>query len=63
MVPKAKLKRVKWMLIFNFLKQGILDDMVQEMNELWKYENMPQKLELLEKHKEKFNDDTENKLW
>lgn len=64
MVPKAKLKRVKWMPMFNCLKQGILDEMVREMSDMWTYENIPQKLELLEKQKEKFNDvNTEGKLW
>lgn len=64
MVPKTKLKRVKWMLMFNLLKQGILDQMIEKMSEMWKYENIPQKLELLEKQKEKFNDvNIENVLW
>ncbi|XP_026330664.1 uncharacterized protein LOC113238138 [Hyposmocoma kahamanoa] len=64
MVPKAKLKRVKWMPMFNCLKRVILDEMIQEISDMWKYENMPQKLEMLEKQKEKFNDvNTENKLW
>lgn len=50
--------------MFNCLKQGILDEMIQEMSDMWKFENMSQKLELLEKQKEKFNDvNTENKLW
>ncbi|KAJ8719626.1 hypothetical protein PYW08_011801 [Mythimna loreyi] len=63
-VPKAKLRRVKWMPMFNCLKQGILDEMVQELSSMWEYENMPQKLEILEKQKEKFMDmETDKVLW
>lgn len=50
--------------MFNCLKQGILGEMTQEMSDMWQYENMSQKLELLEKQKETFNDvNTDNKLW
>lgn len=50
--------------MFNCLKHEILNEMIQEFSEMWKYENMPQKLALLEEQKEKFNYvDTENKLW
>ncbi|XP_022826583.1 uncharacterized protein LOC111356453 [Spodoptera litura] len=63
-VPKAKLKRVKWMPMFNCLKQGILDEMIQELSSMWEYENMPQKLDVLEKQKEKFIDmDPDKVLW
>ncbi|KAJ8720246.1 hypothetical protein PYW07_012289 [Mythimna separata] len=63
-VPKAKLRRVKWMPMFNCLKQGILDEMVQELSSMWEYENMPQKLEILEKQKEKFMEmETDKVLW
>lgn len=61
-VPKAKLKRVKWMPMFNCLKQGILDEMIQELSSMWEYENMPQKLDVLEKQKEKFMDN-DKVLW
>lgn len=53
-VPKAKLKRVKWLPMFNCLKQGILDDMVQELNAMWEEENMPEKIEIVEKQKVKY---------
>lgn len=63
-VPKAKLRRVKWMPMFNCLKQGILDEMVQELSAMWEYENMPEKLEILEKQKEKYSDIEATKvLW
>nr|XP_049700493.1 uncharacterized protein LOC110383212 [Helicoverpa armigera] len=63
-VPKAKLRRVKWMPMFNCLKQGILDEMVQELSAMWEYENMPLKLEILDKQKEKFMDmETDKVLW
>ncbi|RVE46746.1 hypothetical protein evm_008609 [Chilo suppressalis] len=63
-VPKAKLRRVKWVPMFNCLKQGILDEMVQELSAMWQYENMHDKIESLEKQKEKFSDvDAEKKLW
>lgn len=63
-VPKAKLRRVKWLPMFNCLKQGIFDEMVQEISNMWEYESMPEKLEILEKQKEKFNDVGEGKkLW
>ncbi|XP_075976654.1 uncharacterized protein LOC142976926 [Anticarsia gemmatalis] len=63
-VPKAKLRRVKWMPMFNCLKQGILDEMVQELSSMWEYENMPAKIEILEKQKEKFTDlETVDVLW
>ncbi|CAG9788193.1 unnamed protein product [Diatraea saccharalis] len=63
-VPKAKLRRVKWVPMFNCLKQGILDEMVQELSAMWQYENMHEKIESLEKQKEKFNEiDSEKVLW
>ncbi|OWR46862.1 hypothetical protein KGM_206630 [Danaus plexippus plexippus] len=63
-VPKAKLRRVKWVPMFNCLKQGILDEMVQEISSMWEFENMPEKLEILEKQKEKFSEiNTENNVW
>ncbi|CAB3255734.1 unnamed protein product [Arctia plantaginis] len=63
-VPKAKLRRVKWMPMFNCLKQGILDEMIQELNSMWEYEDMPAKLEALEKQKEKFADiEPDKALW
>ncbi|CAD0197792.1 unnamed protein product [Chrysodeixis includens] len=63
-VPKAKLRRVKWMPMFNCLKQGILDEMVQELSAMWEYENMPEKLEVLEKQKEKYSEiEANNVLW
>ncbi|XP_026730420.1 uncharacterized protein LOC113495719 [Trichoplusia ni] len=63
-VPKAKLRRVKWMPMFNCLKQGILDEMVQELSAMWEYENMPEKLEILEKQKEKYSEIEATKvLW
>lgn len=63
-VPKAKLRRVKWLPMFNCLKQGIFDEMVQEISNMWEYESMPEKLEILEKQKEKFNDVGDcKKLW
>lgn len=50
--------------MFNCLKQGILDEMVQELSSMWEYENMPQKLEILEKQKEKFMDmEIDKDLW
>ncbi|XP_041981089.1 uncharacterized protein LOC121734579 [Aricia agestis] len=55
-VPKSKLKRVKWVPMFNCLKQGILDEMVQEISSMWDFENMSAKLEVLEKQKEKFSE-------
>ncbi|XP_059045083.1 uncharacterized protein LOC131840895 [Achroia grisella] len=63
-VPKAKLRRVKWVPMFNCLKQGILDEMVQELNTMWTYENIAMKLEVLEKQKEKFSEmHLDKKLW
>ncbi|KAJ2951480.1 hypothetical protein O0L34_g13632 [Tuta absoluta] len=66
-VPKAKLtssKRVKWVPTFNCLKQNILDEMLQDMNTLWKNENMPQRLEAIAKQNEKFSDvNTDQKVW
>lgn len=61
-VPKAKLRRLKWVQMFNCLKQGILDDMVHELNVMWEYEDMPQKLEILDKQKEKFAEN-DKQLW
>lgn len=50
--------------MFNCLKQGILDEMTQELSSMWQYENMPQKLEILEKQKEKFMElETDKVLW
>ncbi|KPJ20057.1 hypothetical protein RR48_07522 [Papilio machaon] len=54
-VPKAKLKRVKWVPMFNYLKQGIFDEMIQELSTMWQYENMTKKLQILELQKEKFS--------
>ncbi|XP_047533811.1 uncharacterized protein LOC125068620 [Vanessa atalanta] len=63
-VPKAKLKRVKWVPMFNCLKQGIFDEMVQELSSMWEFENMPEKLEVLEKQKEKFAEiNPERTVW
>ncbi|KAG6441061.1 hypothetical protein O3G_MSEX001616 [Manduca sexta] len=63
-VPKAKLRRVKWVPLFSCLKQGIFDEMVQELSSLWEYENMPEKFEILEKQKEKYTEIDENAtLW
>ncbi|XP_026752551.2 uncharacterized protein LOC113512821 [Galleria mellonella] len=63
-VPKAKLRRVKWVPMFNCLKQGILDEMVQELSTMWRYENIPAKLEILEKQKEKFAEiNSDKKMW
>lgn len=63
-VPKAKLRRVKWVPMFNCLKQGIFDEMVQELSSMWEYENMPAKIETLERQKEKFADVNEDQvLW
>ncbi|GBP09277.1 hypothetical protein EVAR_4120_1 [Eumeta japonica] len=57
-VPKTNstLKRVKWGPTLNQLKQNIQDEMVQEFSTMWKLENMSQKIEILEKQKEKFTD-------
>lgn len=50
--------------MFNCLKQGIFDEMVQEISSMWKFENMPEKLEILEKQKEKFSEiNPNNKAW
>lgn len=50
--------------MFNCLKQGILDEMIQELNSMWEYEDMPAKLEALEKQKEKFTDlEPDKTLW
>ncbi|CAG4952808.1 unnamed protein product [Colias eurytheme] len=54
-VPNAKLKRLKWVPMFNYLKQYILDEMVQELGSMWDFENMSQKLEILEQQKDKFS--------
>ncbi|XP_050344581.1 uncharacterized protein LOC126769707 [Nymphalis io] len=63
-VPKAKLKRVKWVPMFDCLKQGIFDEMVQELSSMWEFENMPEKLEVLEKQKEKFAEiNPEKTVW
>ncbi|CAH2090385.1 unnamed protein product [Euphydryas editha] len=63
-VPKAKLRRVKWVLMFNCLKQGIFDEMVQEISSMWEFENMTEKLEVLEKQREKFAEiNPENTVW
>ncbi|XP_013196429.1 uncharacterized protein LOC106139514 [Amyelois transitella] len=63
-VPKAKLRRVKWIPMFNCLKQAILDEMEQEFSSMWEYENMPAKLAILEKQKEKFAEvDSDKQLW
>ncbi|KAJ0176106.1 hypothetical protein K1T71_008280 [Dendrolimus kikuchii] len=55
LVPKAKL-RVKWVPMFNCLKQAIYEEMVKEFSTMWKFENMSEKLEILDKQKEKFNE-------
>ncbi|XP_063365055.1 uncharacterized protein LOC134653588 [Cydia amplana] len=63
-VPKAKMKRVKWVPMFNCLKQGILDEMIQEMNAMWASENLPQKLEILQKQQAKYSHiDSNTTLW
>ncbi|XP_068627515.1 uncharacterized protein [Battus philenor] len=62
-VPKAKLKRVKWVPMFNFLKQGILKEMIQEISYMWEFENMPVKLYVLEKQKEKFTELNPQEAW
>lgn len=63
-VPKAKMKRVKWVPMFNCLKQGILDEMIQEMNAMWASENLPQKMEILQKQQAKYSHiDSNTKLW
>lgn len=50
--------------MFNCLKQGIFDEMVQELSSMWEYENMLEKFETLEKQKEKFGDVNEDQtLW
>lgn len=50
--------------MFNCLKQGILDEMIQELSAMWQYENMHEKIETLEKQKEKFADtNTDKALW
>ncbi|XP_063385141.1 uncharacterized protein LOC134671258 [Cydia fagiglandana] len=63
-VPKTKMKRVKWVPMFNCLKQGILDEMIQEMNAMWASENLPQKLEILQKQQAKYSHkDSNTTLW
>lgn len=50
--------------MFNCLKQGIFDEMVQEITSMWEFENMPEKLEVLEKQKEKFSEiNPDNIVW
>ncbi|XP_045499893.1 uncharacterized protein LOC123697422 [Colias croceus] len=61
-VPNAKLKRLKWVPMFNYLKQYILDEMVQELGSMWDFENMSQKLEILEQQKDKFSKINPDKL-
>lgn len=63
-VPKAKLRRVKWVPMFDCLKQGMFDEMVQEISSMWEFENMAEKLEILEKQREKFAEiNPENTVW
>ncbi|CAK1543123.1 unnamed protein product [Leptosia nina] len=63
-VPKAKMGRVYWITVLNCLKQRILDEMVEEMNSMWSFENMNIKLDVLEKQKEKFSDiPSDTQLW
>ncbi|XP_063538571.1 uncharacterized protein LOC134747850 [Cydia strobilella] len=63
-VPKAKMKRVKWVPMFNCLKQGILDEMIEEMNAMWTSEKFPQKLEILKKQRAKYSHINSNTtLW
>ncbi|XP_049874825.1 uncharacterized protein LOC126372951 [Pectinophora gossypiella] len=62
-VPKAKLRRVKWVPMFNCLKQGIFDEMVQELSSMWTYENMALKQQILEKQKEKFETNAGKIQW
>lgn len=40
--------------MFNYLKQGIFDEMIQELSTMWQFENMTKKLQILELQKEKF---------
>ncbi|CAH2243953.1 uncharacterized protein LOC120631433 [Pararge aegeria] len=59
-----KLRGVKWVQMFNCLKQDILSEMEQEISSMWEFENMPKKLEILEKQKEKYAEINPNKsVW
>lgn len=50
--------------MFNCLKQGILDEMIQEMNSMWASENLHQKLEILQKQSRKYSHlETGTVLW
>lgn len=50
--------------MFNCLKKSILDDMVQELNAMWEEENMPEKIEIIEKQKSKFSEKNSDEiLW
>ncbi|CAG4945533.1 unnamed protein product [Parnassius apollo] len=63
-VPKAKIRRVKWVPMFDCLKQGILDGMIQEITLMWQFENMPEKLDILEKLREHFTEiNPDQKAW
>ncbi|XP_047997698.1 uncharacterized protein LOC125235245 [Leguminivora glycinivorella] len=63
-VPKAKMKRVKWVPMFKYLKQGIQDEMIQEMNAMWDSENLPEKMEILQKQQAKYAHlDSNTTLW
>ncbi|XP_045773497.1 uncharacterized protein LOC123872938 [Maniola jurtina] len=50
----SKLRGVKWVQLFNCLKEDILSEMEQEISSMWEFENMPEKLDILEKQKEKY---------
>ncbi|KOB77670.1 Uncharacterized protein OBRU01_03820 [Operophtera brumata] len=43
--PNSKFRRVKWIPMFNCLKEGTFDEMVEELSSMWEYEKMPEKLE------------------
>lgn len=49
--------------MFNCLKQAIYEEMVKEFSTMWKFENMTEKLEILERQKEKFNEFEGSNLW
>ncbi|XP_052742061.1 uncharacterized protein LOC112056035 [Bicyclus anynana] len=59
-----KLRGVKWVQLFNCVKQNILNEKEQEMSSMWVFENMPRKLEILENQKAKYAEtNPNNTVW
>lgn len=53
-VPKDKMESMRWIAVFECIKKDVLDKMIREMNTMWSVEDMHQKIEILEKQREKY---------